>query len=152
MKKKALISSLIVFFAVACGLSFWLGKEIAEKEKNKFIENLSLNALGNTLLVLRYFDENQQGEAQHILQAETSGLLSWLIELDQTNSTPEFLKQRCKVLNTLKQYREKHQLSTSNDWVELSTQPEAKEEEAKRTKYLNDLACGKDVFFKIQSK
>lgn len=150
MKRTTLISLLIVFLGIACGLSFWLGKEIAENEKNSFIENFSLNALANTLLTLRYFDENQPGEAQHLLQAETNGLLSWLIDFDRVNDAPEFIKQRCKVLTTLKQYREKHRLSKENNWAEISNLPGAKEENAKRISYLNNLKCGSDVFFKIE--
>lgn len=150
MKKSILVSLLSVLLVVICGLFFWFGKQAAEREKNLFMEGLSLNELGNTLLALRYFDKNQPEEAQHLLQAETNGQLSWLIALEQTNGDPEFLKQRCKVLNTLKQYREKHQLFQTNDWKDLRSLPGAKEEEEKRVKYLAGLACGNDVFFKIQ--
>lgn len=149
MKKSILVSLLSVFLVIACGFSFWLGRQTAEREKNTFIEGLSLNKLGNTLLVLRYFDKNQPNEAQRFLQTETNGQLSWLIALEQANSDPEFLKQRCKVLNTLKQYRETHQLFTTNNWKDLWNLPGAKEEEEKRIKYLAGLACGSDVFFKI---
>ncbi|WP_156477030.1 hypothetical protein [Collimonas arenae] len=152
MKKLMLVSLLGVFLVFACGLSFWFGKNMAEREKNILVEGLSLNELGNTLLVLRYFDKNQPSEAQHLLQAETNGQLNWLIALEQANSDPEFHKQRCKVLNTLKQYREKHQLFKTNDWKDLLSLPEAKEDEEKRIQYLAGLACGSDVFFKIQSE
>ena len=150
MKKSILVSLLSVLLVVVCGLFFWLGKQTTEREKKIFAEGLSLNELGNTLLALRYFDKNQPNEAQRLLQAETNGQLSWLIALEQANGDPEFRKQRCKVLNTLKQYREKHQLFKTNNWDDLRSLPGAKEEEEKRGKYLAGLACGNDVFFRIQ--
>lgn len=152
MKKSILISIFSFFLAVACGFSFWFGKHIGEREKNTLMNGVLLNSLGNTLFALRYFDKNQPGEAQRLLQTETSGQLSWLIDLDPVNDDPEFLKQRCKVLNTLKEYREKHHLFKTNDWKDLWNLPGAKEEEEKRIKYLTNLACGKDVFFKIQQE
>jgi hypothetical protein len=150
MKKFIAISFLGFLLIVACELSFLFGKQAAEREKSAFIAGLSLNELGNTLLALRYFDKNQQSEAQRLLQAETNGQLSRFIALETGNDDPEFIKQRCKVLTTLKQYREKHQLFTTDDWKDLWNLPGVKEEEEKRVKYLAGLACGNDVFYKIQ--
>ena len=128
------------FLAVG-GLSFWAGKQISERGKNRLIEGIVLNNLGNTLSSLRYIDQNQLIEAQRLLQAETNGQLSWLVALDDVNDDPEYLKSRCKALNTLKQYREKHQLFKTSEWDDLWKYPGAREEEAKREKFLTSLSC-----------
>jgi len=143
------ILALIVLAATGWGgYEFGLNKGAAGGRA--LSESRSLDALANSLLALRFIEANELGEAKRLLQAQTNGQLSWLIEFDGSIVDPEFAKQRCKVLTTLKQYREKRGLFQGAEWEYLWKMPGMKEEEARRIEFLKNTACGPDTFFTIQ--
>jgi hypothetical protein len=120
------------------------------RSRQALIESRALEALANSLLALRSIEGNEPGDAKKLLQAQTNGQLSWVIEFGGANVDPEFAKQKCKVLNTLKQYREKRRLFQGSEWDYLWKMPGMKEEEAKRIEFLAKTACGSEVFFTVQ--
>lgn len=140
------IAALMV--GVACGY-LW-GSNRQSHEFYDSVEGLHLEAMANTLTSLRMIEESQIDEAKRLLQAQTNGQLSWIIKAANRGESEDRGEERCKLLNTLKQYRETRGLFRGPEWDYLWKIPEMKAEEDVRVKYLNSLSCGSEVFFTVK--
>lgn len=150
MKKSLKISGSLILACALVGSGFLIGQQAATSKSREIIEGISLQGLASHLLILRFIERGEVADARKVLQGETNGLFSWVIENATANPTPEQEQQKCKVLNTLKQYRAKHQLFTTRDWDYLWNVPGMKEEEAKRQAFLTQMNCGDVRLFKIE--
>lgn len=146
MKTFNVITLLFLSVVASFGGGAMLAKTIAERSSADLLEGLIENQLGNNLITLRYIERGEISEAQKLLQAETSGQLSWIMMTMEAIKDAERIEQRCKVLNTLKEYRAKHRLFAGQEWDYLWKIPGMKEEEAKRTAFLARLNCGGRFF------
>jgi hypothetical protein len=149
MKKIFTAALSLLLLTGAAGAGFFVGQRNARHESKRLVEGLSRNWLANDLAILRFFERGEIQEAKHLLQAGTSGYLSWIMEYDTTDYTPAETLDRCGLLNTLKQYRTKHQLFTAKEWEHLWDLPGWREEEAERQLYLDKLNCPDIFFFKV---
>lgn len=150
MRRLPLLISLLVILAATGWGGYEFGLRQSTTSERALSESRSLEALANSLLALRFIEANELGEAKKLLQAQTNGQLSWLMEFHASNLDPEFAKQKCKVLTTLKQYREKRGLFQGTEWDYLWKMPGMKEEEARRIEFLAKTACDSDSFFTVQ--
>jgi hypothetical protein len=140
---KALLA--VIGLALA-GAGFAAGQFRAKSEEGRKAASHALGSLATDLSVLRFLHKGQMEEAIKIVQGSTSGELSRFIESERFAADLE----KCRVLNTLKQYRAKKGLFVGKDWEFLWKMPGMQEEEERRRNYLEGLQCGSEVFFKAE--
>ena len=141
------MSSLFLLIGTA-GVGYFVGQTDARNESRRLVSGFAVQGLANNLMALRFIEREEIKEAQMLLQAETNGHLSWIMETD----VPHILENdngKCRVLNTLKRYRSKWQLFTTKEWDYLWSIQEMKEEEAKRQLFLDQLRCPNIFLYKI---
>lgn len=150
MKKTLIATTVLLLTAIASFSSYWAAGLSNRRDEAKLVEGLSTERLANTLLALRFIEMNDIAEAKRLLQAETNSQLSWIMQYEGANRDSLYVQQQCKTLNTLKQYREKRRLFTTDDWSHLWNLPGMKDEEARRIAFLNNLKCGDEKLYTVE--
>jgi hypothetical protein len=149
---KRTIQSALILAAIGAsiGIGFYLGAKHATNAGRDLVSGIAEQELANTLMALRYLERGEQIDAKKLLQAETNGQLSWIVQNTDLGKASESGRRACPVLNTLKQYREKHHLFTGADWNHLWGIPGMKDEEQRRIDFLSNLDCGTAVLFRLE--
>lgn len=142
LRQKALLSVIGLLLLV---IGFAAGDFRGRQEAGRAAAGHALDSLATDLSLLRFLHKGQVEEATRIIQGSTAGELSRFIESERF--APEL--EKCRVLTTLKQYREKKGLFVGKDWEFLWRMPGMQEEEQRRRRYLDGLHCGAEVFFKV---
>lgn len=141
--KRSVLVAVGAVLLLAAG--FFVGVRYEEGDSKQLLLGVQEQNLSNTLMVLRYLDRKEVGEATKLLEASTSGALAWIMESDR----PTAGSSLCATLNTLKAYRERHQLFTGERWADYRSLPGIEGEERKRSAYLEGLSCGTGALYKI---
>ena len=136
-KQKLLSVAAAIVIAV---LAYFAGYFFAERKQYGLIEKMASEQLGYHLAMLQWIDANKTDEARRLLQASTNRQLGWIIEYGHLNTEPEYIQQRCNLINKLKTYRKEHKLFETSDWDYLWKVPGNRAAEDRRVEFLEN-AC-----------
>jgi hypothetical protein len=135
--------SIAVFgFVIALAVAFVAGYYVSQRRDAVLLERVGVEEVANSVAVIYLLERNDFEHARKVLLGAGSNGLDLAIEYESAgNVDPAYQSSRCKSLMRLKDLREKYQFLRGPADANSASQPETREPEGRRVKYLSNLRC-----------
>jgi hypothetical protein len=138
LKRSIAVFGLVVALAVA----FVAGYYVSQRRDAVLLERVGVEEAANAVAVIYLLERNDFENARKTLLGTGSNGLDLAIEYESAGSPdPAYQSSRCKTLMRLKDLRQKHQFLRGPADTNSASQPETKDAEERRVKYLDALRC-----------
>lgn len=138
MKRISVLIAVVVFaLLLVAGGAYSIGSYHGEQQAYSLVEKTAVDQLASQLYMLRELEKGNVSDVRRILQAGTGAQLDWIIDYGDLNRGAASLEYRCKLLSSVKTYRDDHALFKTAEWNYLWQVRGMKEAEERREAFLN---------------